>query len=135
MTAQTSAFDLDVGGVRIACDRYGAENAPPMVMLHAADRDASTWSEIAPAPAASHCVYALDLRGHGRGDWPGTYSFELMRDDVLGFPSSHVPRHRIAEAAAILPNARLLEIPVGHRIHGERPAEFLAAVAKFVMTT
>jgi 3-oxoadipate enol-lactonase len=25
----------------------------------------------------------LDLRGHGASDWPGSYSFELMRDDVL----------------------------------------------------
>ena len=235
---QPSAFDVDVGGVRIAYDRYGAEDAPPMVMLHAAGRDASTWSEIAPALAASHRVYAPDLRGHGRSDWPGTYSFELMRDDVLGFvdalgltgvtlvghslggtvawlvaergpawltrlvaedsvppapgdqiqfrsrprqqphgdeppardpllgapimeqlrdpdpqwwaglgrvsvpvlllaggPTSHVPQHRIAEAAATLPDARLLEIPVGHQIHGERPAEFIAAVAKFAATS
>ena len=81
MTARPSAFDLDVGGVRIACDRYGAENAPP------------------------------------------------------GGPSSHVPQRRIAEAAKILPDARLPEIPVGHRIHGERPTEFPAAVANFVTAT
>lgn len=233
MTAQSSV--LDVHGVRIAYDRYGAEDAPPMVMLHASGRDAASWSEVAPALAAAHCVYALDLRGHGRSDWPGTYAFELMRDDVLGFvgalgltgvtlvghslggtvawlaaerepgwlarlvaedsvppapqdkiriprqpqrqprggsppahdpmlgpaivdqlenpdpawwggigkvsvpvlllaggPASHVPQHRIVEAAATVPDARLLEIPVGHRIHAERPAEFVAALTKFV---
>lgn len=27
-------------------------------------------------------MYALDLRGHGGSDWPGTYSFQLMHDDV-----------------------------------------------------
>ena len=68
MTVESRALNLDVGGVRIAYDRYGVEDAPPMVLLHAAGRDASTWSEIAPALAASHCVYALDLRGHGRSD-------------------------------------------------------------------
>ena len=30
------------------------------------------------------CVFALDLRGHGGSDWPGTYSFQLMCDDVVG---------------------------------------------------
>jgi len=228
VTAQSSA--LDVGGVRIAYDRYGPEDAAPVVLLHAAGRDASSWNEVAPALSAGRCVYALDLRGHGRSGWPGAYSFELMRDDVLGFvealgltgvtlvghslggtvawlvaerdpawlarlvvedsvppvpgdqirlrprprgdgppardplitaalveqfehpdpqwwagigrvavpvlllaggPASHVPQDRIAEAAATVPNGRLVEIPVGHRIHGERPAEFVAAVEKF----
>ena len=27
-------------------------------------------------------VFAFDLRGHGDSDWPGEYSFRLMRDDV-----------------------------------------------------
>lgn len=29
-------------------------------------------------------VFAFDLGGRGRSDWPGAYSLELMRDDVLG---------------------------------------------------
>jgi pimeloyl-ACP methyl ester carboxylesterase len=236
---------LDVGGIRIAYDRYGPEDAPPMLLLHAAGQDASAWSGVAPALAAAHSVYALDLRGHGRSDWPGAYSFELMRDDVLGFadalglagvtlvghslggtvawlvaerrpgwlarlvaedsvppapgdwdrvqqqlqpqaqaqaqpqprrpggdgpptrdpllgapiveqlqhpdpdwwagigrvsvpvlllaggPESHVPQDRIAEAAAAVPDGRLVGIPAGHHIHRERPAEFLAAVEEF----
>ncbi|MFJ7423802.1 alpha/beta fold hydrolase [Streptomyces uncialis] len=40
---------------------------------------------MAPVLARSWRVYALDLRGHGRSDWPGGYSLQLMRDDVLGF--------------------------------------------------
>ncbi len=219
---------IEVGGVRLVFDRYGAEQSPPMVLLHAAGQDASAWSEVAPALAAKHCVYALDLRGHGRSDWPGTYSFELMRDDVVGFidalgltgvtlvghslggtiawlvaeqrsdllarliaedsippapgdelrlrprgegpptrdpritaaiveqfnhpdpdwwagiarvpvpvlllaggPTSHVPQHRIAEAAATAPEGRLVEIPAGHHIHRDLPAEFVAAVEEF----
>lgn len=30
-------------------------------------------------------MYALDLRGHGRSDWPGDYSLELVQADVLQF--------------------------------------------------
>lgn len=225
---QSSA--LEVGGVRIAYDRYGDADSPPMIMLHAAGRDASAWSDVAPALAAAHCVYALDLRGHGRSAWPGRYAFELMRDDVLGFadalgltgvtlvghslggtvawlvaeqrPSwlarlvaedsippaagdrirlrprpagdgpptrdplitpalaeqfehpdpdwwdgvgrvavpvlllaggaaSHVPQDRIAEAAAAVPDGRLVEIPAGHHIHRDRPDAFIAAVEEF----
>jgi pimeloyl-ACP methyl ester carboxylesterase len=29
-------------------------------------------------------VFAVDLRGHGRSDWPGTYSIELFAHDVCG---------------------------------------------------
>jgi len=28
-------------------------------------------------------VHAVDLRGHGERDWPGTYSIELLTGDVL----------------------------------------------------
>lgn len=29
-------------------------------------------------------VCAVNLRGHGASDWPGTYSIQLMADDVVG---------------------------------------------------
>ncbi len=49
----------------------------------------SVWTErdwhMPPQLAQTHRVYALDLRGHGASDFPGQYSFELMRDDVIGF--------------------------------------------------
>jgi pimeloyl-ACP methyl ester carboxylesterase len=201
-----------------------------MVLLHGGGQDGSSWNEVAPTLARTWCVYALDLRGHGRSSWTDSYSFELMRDDVTGFidtlglkdvtlvghslgatvawlvaaqrpawltrlivedtvppkpgdrldvrrrgaaappptsdpaisaalveqfasadpdwwdgigrvavptlllaggPDSHVPQHRIAEAAALAADGRLVEIPAGHQVHRERPAEFLAAVEAF----
>ncbi|MFF3905703.1 alpha/beta fold hydrolase [Streptomyces sp. NPDC001848] len=75
---------LDAGGVRLACRISGPLHAPPLVLLHALGEDASTWDAVAPRFARSRRVYALDLRGHGRSDWPGEYSLELMRADVLG---------------------------------------------------
>lgn len=76
---------VDVEGVRLAYQVSGPPDAPPLVLLHALGEDASDWSAVAPVLARRRRVYALDLRGHGRSEWPGAYSLHLMRDDVLGF--------------------------------------------------
>jgi pimeloyl-ACP methyl ester carboxylesterase len=55
------------------------------VLLHGRGGDSGNWDGIAEELATDHRVYAVDLRGHGRSSWPGTYSFELMRDDVRAF--------------------------------------------------
>jgi pimeloyl-ACP methyl ester carboxylesterase len=59
--------------------------APPLVLLHALGEDSGSWADIIPALSGQFRVIAFDLRGHGRSGWPGpgSYSFELMRDDVL----------------------------------------------------
>ena len=56
-----------------------------MVLLHGLGSGAGSWDSVAGQLAGTHRVYALDMRGHGSSDWPGTYSFELMRDDVAAF--------------------------------------------------
>lgn len=76
---------VDVGGIRLAYRVAGAPDSPALVLLHALGESAADWSGVLPAFARHWRVYALDLRGHGRSDWPGAYSLELMRDDVLGF--------------------------------------------------
>lgn len=55
-----------------------------MVLLHGLGEQAGSWDGVAPLFASIFRVVALDLRGHGASDWPATYSFELMRDDVIG---------------------------------------------------
>jgi 3-oxoadipate enol-lactonase len=72
------------GGARLACRIAGDEGAPPLVLLHALGEDGSTWADTARHMARRYRVYAPDLRGHGRSDRCPEYSFELMRDDVLG---------------------------------------------------
>lgn len=76
---------VDGGGVRLVCQVWGQESAPPLVLLHALGENSTDWAEVMPALARGRRVYALDLRGHGRSDWPGEYSLELMRADVLRF--------------------------------------------------
>ncbi|MFI8104563.1 alpha/beta fold hydrolase [Streptomyces sp. NPDC086023] len=84
-----------VGGIRLSYAAWGPPEAPAMVLLHATGEGADDWETVAPAlagegagsgaAAAPWRVYAPDLRGHGRSDRPGTYSLELMRDDLLAF--------------------------------------------------
>ncbi|MFH8552614.1 alpha/beta fold hydrolase [Streptomyces celluloflavus] len=76
---------VDVGGVRLAYEVSGPPDAPPLVLLHALGEDATDWETVAPVLARNRRVYALDLRGHGRSDWPGEYSLELMQGDVVRF--------------------------------------------------
>ncbi|AJE44248.1 alpha/beta fold hydrolase [Streptomyces nodosus] len=76
---------LAVGGIRLAYRLWGPPDAPPLVLLHALGESATDWEVVVPALARSRRVYALDLRGHGRSDWPGEYSLELMQTDVLRF--------------------------------------------------
>jgi 3-oxoadipate enol-lactonase len=73
-----------VDGVRLAYRESGDPAAPPLVLLHGLGEDSAGWDEVAAAFAGQFRVIAVDLRGHGRSDWPGAYSLALMRDDVLG---------------------------------------------------
>ena len=70
--------------VVINCGLSGDPSAPAMVLLHALGEQAVSWDDAAARFATRFRVVTLDLRGHGASSWPGTYSFTLMRDDVLG---------------------------------------------------
>lgn len=70
-------------GVGLVCQLSGDPDAAPMVLLHALGEQATSWDTVLPAFEPFFYVAAFDLRGHGASDWPGKYSFELMRDDVL----------------------------------------------------
>lgn len=54
------------------------------MLLHGLGDDGTTWDAVSAQLADRFRVVALDLRGHGRSNRPGAYSFELMRDDVVG---------------------------------------------------
>jgi pimeloyl-ACP methyl ester carboxylesterase len=77
--------EVTVNGVKLAYRVHGAAGAPPMVLLHGLGDDERTWDPVVADLARTHRVYGLDLRGHGASAFPGRYSFELMRDDVVAF--------------------------------------------------
>jgi pimeloyl-ACP methyl ester carboxylesterase len=81
----TGLGTVEINGITLAYRTAGDPADPPMVLLHGLGDDARDWDVVLPALAANHRVYAVDLRGHGRSSHPGRYSFELMRDDVIGF--------------------------------------------------
>lgn len=81
----TDHRSVEVGGIRLSYQVSGPLDAPPLVLLHALGEDARDWDTVAPFFARGWRVYVLDLRGHGRSAWPGDYSLQLMRDDVVGF--------------------------------------------------
>ncbi len=70
-------------GVTISCHVSGDPDAPALVLLHALGEQAASWDQVVPSFTSRFRVVNVDLRGHGASDWPGTYSFELMRDDVI----------------------------------------------------
>ena len=55
---------------------------PPLVLLPGTGETAEDWDLVASRLSARRPVFAMDLRGHGRSDWPGTYSIDLFADDV-----------------------------------------------------
>lgn len=76
----------DIGnGIKLAVEESGTVAATPLILLHGGGGDSSTWAGIAPAFAASHQVFAVDLRGFGATTRGGPYGFAAMRDDVIAF--------------------------------------------------
>lgn len=51
---------------------------------------------------------------------------------LTGGPAGHLPPALPHEAAALIPDARVLEIPVGHHIHRDAPDAFRDAVLTFL---
>lgn len=70
-------------GVRLAYADSGPVDQPTIVLLHALGDQRGTWDSVTPMLAERFRVVAFDLRGHGDSDWPGTYGFQLMCDDIL----------------------------------------------------
>lgn len=71
-------------GVQVRVRVTGRENGPALVLLHGLGEDMSTWDAVQEPFGRHFTVVAMDLRGHGSSSRPGSYSFELMRDDVIG---------------------------------------------------
>lgn len=72
-----------VNGLRLVYDVAGAPDAPPMVLLHALGESRADWAPVLPRFAQQYRVYAVDQRGHGDSDRPGSYSFDALAADAV----------------------------------------------------
>ena len=99
---------IDLSGLVFRYWEAGPPTAMPIVLLHALGRSADDWLTVSAALADRWRVIALDQRGHGRSGRPGTYSFELMRDDLaaladaLGFERFGLVGHSMGGTVAYL---------------------------------
>ncbi len=82
------------GGITLAADSFGDEDAPAVLLLHAGTHTRAMWTDVAEELArAGRRVINLDQRGHGESERPadGRYDFDAYVADlrmVLGAMAS-----------------------------------------------
>ena len=65
---------------------WGAENAPPVILVHGGRDQKRSWDWTAKQLAEHYRVYAYDLRGHGQSDWVTDGDYGVM-DNVYDLAS------------------------------------------------
>jgi pimeloyl-ACP methyl ester carboxylesterase len=105
---------VDGAGSRIAVHTVdGPAARARVVLLHGTGGTAATWDVVAADLARDRTVHAVDLRGHGASEWPGTYSVDLMAADL----------------AAVLPQLGTDLDVIGHSLGGLVAARTIAGGA------
>jgi pimeloyl-ACP methyl ester carboxylesterase len=79
-------FSLDANGIRLACQDWGGEG-PPIIVLHATGFLGRVYRPIALALRSAGHVYSYDQRGHGDSSLPGDgdYSWASTVGDLEAF--------------------------------------------------
>lgn len=117
--------------------RLVIEDAPPPPVS-----EMSSWDDMpeppaqAPQPVGFDWNLVLPIFHQTRRPDPDWWTrVELIRAPALllsGGPTSHIPPARLDELAAALPNARMVQIRVGHHIHTTSPERFAEVVLPFL---
>lgn len=69
--------------VELAFQEVG--QGPPVVILHGLFGSKRNWTSIARQLAATHRVFAVDLRNHGESPWDARHDYPALADDVAQF--------------------------------------------------
>lgn len=100
-------MDLETPDGRLHLEIDGDPDAPPLLLMHGITASSATWAWLLPDVVATHRVFRLDFRGHGRSDrMSDGYEFDgYVRDAravcelVLGQPAL-VVGHSLGGATA-----------------------------------
>ena len=76
---------IELNGLTFQYREAGEASSPAIIALHALGMSAESWDEVAAVLGKEYRFLALDQRGHGGSERTGTYTFELMCDDLLQF--------------------------------------------------
>jgi pimeloyl-ACP methyl ester carboxylesterase len=83
--AYTESF-VEIDGLRLHVQDYGASGKPPMLCVHGGGANAHWWDFVAQGFTADYHVRAVDLRGHGDSDWddsdPPDYNYSRHAADI-----------------------------------------------------
>lgn len=85
--AKYSFMDIPNTGMRLGYKHYGnRKNEKVIILLHGAGMSSAVWDPVGlELSRAGFCVFALDLRGHGRSTHSKVYTCDSMVADVHGF--------------------------------------------------
>ncbi len=67
----------------------GGAGLPPLLLLHGMLGSARNWQTTGRDLAASHHVFALDARNHGRSPHDPVMTYAAMMDDVIAWMDAH----------------------------------------------
>lgn len=87
------------GNPSVRIHYYAGGSGPPVVLVHGLGARAEDWAALMPQLVRDHHrVYALDLPGYGRSDWPSAdYSIPELAGAVEAFlDSQHLARTDLA---------------------------------------
>ncbi|HEX7129956.1 MAG TPA: alpha/beta fold hydrolase [Rhodanobacteraceae bacterium] len=122
--ASGACFLESADGLRLAIEKRGAPDAPPVLFAHGFGQTRHAWTRSAQALAAAGlCTVTMDMRGHGQSDRlpDGDYHLEQFLGDLLGVAQS-------LDAPPILVGASMGGL-LGLALAGEvAPAPFRALV-------
>nr|WP_221380705.1 alpha/beta fold hydrolase [Actinoplanes polyasparticus] len=123
---------INAGEVPLRYRDYGG-SGHPLVLLHGAGADRTSWDAVGPPLAESYRTVAVDLRGHGEsGD--GLWSWEEVLDDLeavvaaLGMARPAMVGHSVGGLLAARWTRRHLDCPAaasldGHRVAGTQTSD------------
>ena len=74
---------IETNGLRLHCLEWGTAE-PAVMILHGNGHCGGVYAPLAENLAGDFRVVTVDLRGHGLSDKPDSYTWQELRDDILG---------------------------------------------------